>query len=509
VLYYARRYKDAREELKKAIDGVDSLSAKAAYFVADSYYQAGEYSTALKEYESVVRRYPRSEYAENAQYRIALCHWKEGREDTSNVLLAGFAAAYPESKLADDAKFQIAERFREKEQYRAAADAYRKVVEKYPASDSADEALWNMGWCYIKLRDNERSGQAFHRLVSEYPYSQLIGSARFWAGVSYENTEKWQAAVDMYKETMRNKDWYYFGRAKNRLESLAERGKISKEMASIQYERAEFDESLPSWQNVEKSTPAWVKELLNLGIYDDIVDVFVAAEETGMLLEPAFYNLSVCCEKLGEFRRSWVYAWKFSQLPGVRGNDGALPHQIYLRLYPLFFKNAVLIHSDANNLDPLLVLALILEESRCDPMAISRSGARGLMQIMPSTGRDIARRTGVNRFRTEMLFHPETNIKMGTWYLSSLANRLNEWVRQLFAGRKVAHNPDLARILAVGAYNGGETRIRNWIEENGVEDIDEFVESIPVRETKYYIKKVCDSYEMYKSLYCVVVKNKA
>jgi soluble lytic murein transglycosylase len=56
-------------------------------------------------------------------------------------------------------------------------------------------------------------------------------------------------------------------------------------------------------------------------------------------------------------------------------------------------------------------------------------------------------------------------------------------------------------MLTLGAYHGGETRVRRWVEKYGIEDIDEFVEGIPIYQVKQYIKKVCDSYEIYKSLY--------
>jgi soluble lytic murein transglycosylase len=507
ALYYARQYKTAREELKKVMDDTDSLSAKAAYFIAESYYRERDYSTAITEYRSVVKRYPRSDYDVTSQYQIALCHWRVGREEASNVLLAKFAVIYPENELADDAEFQIAEHHREKERYREAADAYGKVAAKYPTSSLADNALWNMGWCYIKLRDNDRSEQAFRQLLNEYPSSQLAGSARFWTGVSCERAEKWQAAVDAYKEVMQSGDWYYSDRAERRIERLSSKSLESfhvSRFTSDDYEKVKIDDSVPAWRNVEEPIPTRARELLDLRIFDDAVGELLVAVEAAVALESAYYNLSVCHRKMGDFSKSWRYAWRLSQLPGIKEN-GAMPGQLYRMLYPLAYRDAVFSNSEKNKLDPLLVLALMVHESGYDPAAVSWADARGLMQIMPPTGKEIAQRLGIRPFRTEMLHQPELNIKMGTWYLGGLVSRFGDRVQRVLPEGKPAEpgadHSDIVRILALGGYHSGESRIRRWVEKYGIEDIDEFVEGMPIYQTKQYIKKVCDSYEIYKSLY--------
>jgi len=503
ALYYAGQYKAAQEELGKAIDAPDDLSAKAAFFVAESYYRKREYEKAIAEYTAVATNYPKSEYAVTAQYQIPLCHRKMGRTQKASTMLAEFADAYPENALADNATFQIAEYQMEKEQYKKAADAYGEVLLKHSDSNLIDDALWNIGWCAIKLNERAESELAFRLLLSEYPDSSLAGSARFWMGVNYEKMEKWQAAVDAYKETISNNTWYYSDRAVRRIQRLIRLGKVGEEAASIQHEKLKIDESAPAWQNINAPIPVRIQELLSLRIFDDATDELLMAAKKGEALESIYYNLSACYKKQGDHNNSWRYAWRLSRLPGMKSADGAMPRQLHRMLYPLAFRDAVFSNSEKNDLDPLLVMALMTEESKYDPSAVSWVGALGLIQIMPPTGREIAQRLKFETFDTKMLLHPETNIKMGTWYLAGLANRLGKHVKETFDKENMPESERsyITQMLAAGAYNGGESRIRRWVKRYGVEDIDEFVESIPIQQTRRYIKKVCNSYEVYNSLY--------
>ena len=127
---------------------------------------------------------------------------------------------------------------------------------------------------------------------------------------------------------------------------------------------------------------------------------------------------------------------------------------------------------------------MIREESRYNAGIVSRSGAIGLMQIMPATGRELAGRLNIPRFSTKILYNPDVNIQMGSWYMKSLMNQF-----------------DNNHALVAGAYNGGPGRMRRWIEAKRIPDLDEFIEDIWIDETRRHIKKVIDSYIIYQELY--------
>lgn len=132
----------------------------------------------------------------------------------------------------------------------------------------------------------------------------------------------------------------------------------------------------------------------------------------------------------------------------------------------------------------MLVAALIWVESSFNKDAESAKGAIGLMQIMPETGSWAAGQMGLGDFTAEKLFAPDTNIKIGTWYLSQLLNQFG-------------HNP----YLALAAYNGGRGHVSSWLEKGIWDGSREGLANIPFPETYYFVKKVERVYKRYKALY--------
>lgn len=152
--------------------------------------------------------------------------------------------------------------------------------------------------------------------------------------------------------------------------------------------------------------------------------------------------------------------------------------------YPLAFWEEVGGWAETYGVDPRLVLAVMREESHFSPTAVSSSGARGLMQLMPSTAKWIAEAKLGETFQEEDLFRPETNVKLGTWYLGHL---LEQW------------SGDVA--MAVAAYNGGPGNLGRWTEDPTYQGQADFPAVLCFPETREYLTKVLDSWLIYRSLY--------
>jgi len=153
-------------------------------------------------------------------------------------------------------------------------------------------------------------------------------------------------------------------------------------------------------------------------------------------------------------------------------------------LYPIEHKEIIIKYGQMHKVDPLLLAALIKTESNFEPRAESRKGAKGLMQITPSTGEWIAKTIGVNDFNEDMLFDPETNIMLGSWYIEHLTNYYNGIFELVFA-----------------AYNGGRGNVDKWLKDKNLSSDGITLDTIPFSETKNYLEKLRKNYNIYKIIY--------
>ena len=151
--------------------------------------------------------------------------------------------------------------------------------------------------------------------------------------------------------------------------------------------------------------------------------------------------------------------------------------------YPYNYKEYVEKYSNEYNLDPLLVLSVIKDESKFKENSTSSKGAKGLMQIMDSTGQWISSNIEISYFLPHMLYDPEINIKMGCWYLNNLIEQFG--------------NVD----TALAAYNAGSGNVSQWLQDSEYSKDGETLYNIPFAETKKYVDKIKVNYKMYQYLY--------
>jgi soluble lytic murein transglycosylase len=144
--------------------------------------------------------------------------------------------------------------------------------------------------------------------------------------------------------------------------------------------------------------------------------------------------------------------------------------------HPLKYEETIRSAAQENGVEPALVAAVILKESRFNPEVESSRGAYGLMQLRPETARFIAERGGI----TGDYRGPKTNIRMGTWYLGYLQYRYDGDER-----------------LVLAAYNSGEGQVDDWISEEGF-DVGRH---IPFAETRSYVGDVLEARDTYAELY--------
>ena len=169
----------------------------------------------------------------------------------------------------------------------------------------------------------------------------------------------------------------------------------------------------------------------------------------------------------------FLVGYSMLQLPVLEKIIYPYPHRVIIEKY-----------STQYGVDPLLVVAVIREESKFLPQSESHKGAKGLMQLMPTTARAIAQSIGDKTYSDDDLSSPEKNIQYGTWYLASLE-------------KEFSHNTP----LVIAAYNGGRGHVQEWIKEGQIDPGNFIQQDIPFKETRDYVGRVLKSYQKYITLY--------
>ncbi len=489
VLYNRGKLMNALSEFRKVGTGYkDAITARATYHIGRTYYRQRKYDSALEAYNKIVSLYPTSSYLTRALYQSTLCYRRKNQPQLAEKHLSAFIEKYSWSALVDDALYDLGWVQENEKQYDKAIASYRRLTSKYTHSTPSDllpRAYWRIGWIQFKNKRYADCIETFTALMKGFPANSFAKAAHFWIAKSYERQNQWKAAETAYSEIVKANHWYYSGSAKKHLKRLCSKTDVLVKSETLATPRARITLDSPAWKNIgSKKTPR-VEQLMRLKLFEDaLTELEGTVQRNTSNLRDNYYNLILCLEKLKKFQQAHRYADKLSNFQPLRGENNAIPIELYRYLYPLYYTDLLQKHTTNYEIDPLFVAAMIREESRYNADIVSYAGAIGLMQIMPATGRYLAGRLKIPRFNTKMLYNPDINIQMGAWYMKKLMNQF-----------------DNNHALVAGAYNGGPGRMQRWLDAKQIPDLDEFIEDIGLTQTRRHIKKVIDSYIIYQELY--------
>jgi soluble lytic murein transglycosylase len=229
-------------------------------------------------------------------------------------------------------------------------------------------------------------------------------------------------------------------------------------------------------------TEALIRLLLANGLYDDALGELRYAERAWGSSPRLDATIAWAYHQKGELRRA-ISLMRRTYPQHLTAGGQELPAEILQVIFPLAYWDTIRRQSARRGLDPYIIAALIGQESTFDPQIKSVANAWGLMQVVPATGRRLARSLGSRRFTTESLTDPEMNIRLGTLYFSRLVEQ--------FGGT----------YYALASYNAGENRVVRWKAERPGLDEDEFIDDIPFPETQNYVKRILGTAEDYRMLY--------
>lgn len=372
---------------------------------------------------------------------------------------------------------------------------YQEVLSRYPQGDYAPESSWSLLWPMLKnSRHNEFLVKGEDH-VKNYPYARSTPKILFWLGKIQEKKANKSSAIIYYQRLVDNyPDDYYAFRGSKRLielnggkdtgwQTLPDRTDYPPENAAPNDNLIAITGVTDPWE-IER-----LKELFNAKASEDLIDLTkTITGKVPAALESWYHHQTGNRARGIRIIRDDIYE-RYKPTPSNPVSAYAFPNisdEERKLLYPLYFTEYIAEFANKNNVDPFIAQSLMREESYYNEFAVSSSDARGLMQLLPATAREVAGWEKMTGFQTIRLFQPEVNIQLGTRYL----NHINAYLGD-------------NHMLMVGAYNGGPNAMKRWSSASAymLTDPDMFVERIPYEQTRDYIKKVFGSYWNYTRLY--------
>jgi len=474
TLYQLGRYGQAMPELAPFAAPGNPREAQARLLLGIGAFRLRQYAQAVQWLEPL-RDGAGPDRAE-AIFWLARGYGRSGDAARFAETMTLLADGAPSSRRAEEGLYLLAQAAADNGDPAQARSYLARLLKDYPRSVWADKALWLQGWLAYKDREPDLAVAAWDRLLAEEPGSPLRTAALYWRARALEAMARPRAAAEGYRELLASSpdQNYYWFRARQRLTRLTRRaapsppaaGPADGKAARSHTLRARRARALRALALDHEAVEEWSDQ-----VRTHPEDRVVLAEACHAFLDLQRYDKAVWLA--GQILRP-LYVQERGK-PPIRG--------FWQCLYPRGHWPVVREQAVRNGLDPFLVTALIREESAFLPTAVSRAGARGLMQLMPHTAEQVAREHKL-ALPSAPLQSPEVNIRLGTIHLADL-------IRD--------NGGSLS--LALAGYNAGQQQVRRWRDRYGFTDEEEFTEDIPYPETRSYVKRVLGSFERYASLY--------
>ncbi len=480
----ARQYRAARAAYKTLalrLDGLPREQAAVRAAACDYHLNAnlGAYRALL------VLRLSHPEALAERGYYLAACTRRLKRLDEFSRLVADLAEKYPSSPWFEEALLSAGNSFLIENDTERYVRFYRQLLEAFPGGRYAAAVHWKIAWrAYL-----DRSPEAARLLedhLRKFPASPQSTAALYWLGRLAEVARDTPRARALYVHLAASYQHYYHALlARERLEKLpAAPGPAPAAVASLLASPAK--PAPPPSRRPSPDTESSVRRarLLNrLGLPELAERELRFRADSGPDAWPAAAELAEQAADRGNHHQAvrWLKRYTPSYLAYP---IDSMPRRYWELLYPLPWRRQIESYARARDLDPYLVAGLIRQESEFNPGAISSARARGLMQIMLATGRQLGRSVGLTRLTATQLYVPETSLKLGTLHLRRVLDQYEGRLEPALAG-----------------YNAGENRADRWLDWNTFSDPAEFVESIPFTETRGYVQAVLRNAALYRKIY--------
>jgi soluble lytic murein transglycosylase len=361
-----------------------------------------------------------------------------------------------------------------------AASYYQRVLDTFPSGRNALNAEWRVAWVAYLNRQPDAQDKIKNFLL-KYPASGNTSDAVYWLGRDAERSGKLAEARAYFRKDIERFPQTYFGHAAAlRLSKLEPADGDSPDILDKippPPSLRPFDEPIPP-----AAADRWARaQALRTIAFDASAELELKNAYFATSSPRFLYEAAQAAFDQGHFAAGMAYGRIIVPNFDARKIDD-LPIDVWKVLYPLPYEAVIRREASKNNFDPMLAAGLMRQESTFQADALSPQNAIGLMQVIPKTGKLLAKQLRV-RFSPDKLFQPEYNIQLGMLYISGLV--------------RLTGAPE----YALAAFDAGEDRIAAWKAERNYDEIPELVESIPFSETRDYVQIVLRNSEVYRMIY--------
>jgi soluble lytic murein transglycosylase len=479
AFFDAHKWREARTEFEKLVgmlhEASNPVRQRAQLRVAQCRVQS-------KSPISLVSSLAPTDPEVDAERLYAISQFQRSAKNESAMLAAieQITQKYPDSKWADEALMAAGNFYWVGLDRNKAASYYQRVLDTYPNSKNDFNAEWRIAWVSY-LNHAADSDDRFRVFLLKYPVSANTVDAFYWLGRNAETSGNPAHARTFYTKAVERFPQTYFGyAAAARLAKLAPGDPDAVDfLDKIPPPPAlrPFDEPIPAAAEDRWARAQALRSIaFDSSAEQELKSAFFATGSPRFLLEAA-----QCAFDQGHYATGMAYARTIVPSFDSR-NFNELPLAVWKALYPLPYESPVRKESNKNDLDPFVVAGLIRQESTFQADALSHANAYGLMQLLPKTAKILSKQLRV-KYTKDLLYSPDYNIQLGTFYFKGLV--------------QLTGAPE----YALAAYNAGEDRIALWKSERTYDEIPELVESIPFTETREYVQIVLRNAQLYRMIY--------
>ena len=488
ALYAGGRYADAAEEYRALADdpAQTDLQARDALLVAAAECDLKTKRLSKEEVDSL----PDTANESGARRMYLAIEVARNKDDgaTQQSLVTQMEQRFPSSPWLAEALYSSGNMYLLRKDYPQAIVYYSELATRFPTHRYAPSSHWKAAWLNYRLGNFSEAALLMDKQIALYGGGKEIPAALYWRGRLYADQEHQPAMAAAYYQAVCKafEHYYYSEMARDRLAQL---GAVNPAYVAM-LDNIHREQIPALTDDVPEDDEHVIKArlLANAGLNEYIPAEIQAADGS---------------EEWGAFAEAEIYASDGETFRAMRVLKKALPFYAsapidtipmgcWKILFPQPYWGSIEQEAAKNGLDPYMVASLIRQESEFNPAAISPANAFGLMQLLPSVGRSMAKQEGIRHFNEVELLNPETNIRLGARYLKQTLDKFDGQAPYAFA-----------------AYNAGDNRVTDWQGIGKYGGMDEFVESIPFTETRDYVEAILRNESIYRELNARVLNGRA